>query len=183
MLQTLGLSEADVSAGDVFRIAGSLVLEDGRVFTAANSTAAVNGSAFQGHFAYNLVAGCPSSLEGSYEVTTTDVWCNGASVSKTVTLSQISAGTYAFDDWSFGAYSQCYGAASVANQPSITFGDVCAVVSFTGFVDSFGDTWTFTSEINGNEWIINWDNTYGEAGNSTLLFPGGGDWPFELGSW
>ncbi|NNE26262.1 MAG: hypothetical protein HKN09_05425 [Saprospiraceae bacterium] len=180
MLTALGLTEADVSAGDVFEVDGFLTLDDGRVFGAANSTAAVNGSAFQGHFSFNLVAGCPSDLDGTYNFETTDVWCNGSTVTGTVDIIQTSAGTYVFSDWSFGAYGACYGAGSVADSGSLTFGDVCAVVSFTGFVDVFGDTWTYQpSTVNGDEWLITWDNTYGESGTSTI-FNNGGPWPFTL---
>ena len=180
MLSALGISEADVSAGDVFEIDGFLTLDDGRVFGASNSTAPVNGSAFQGHFSFNLVAGCPSSLDGTYEFSTTDIWCGGGDQTGTVTLSQVSAGTYVFSDWSFGGYGACYGAGSVADSGSLTFGDVCAEVSFTGFVDSFGDTWTYTSSVDGNAWTIAWDNTYGESATSTIFYTGGADWPFTL---
>ncbi len=180
MLSTLGLVEADVSAGDVFIVDGFLTLDDGRVFGAANSTAAVNGAAFQGHFSFRLTAGCPSSLDGSYTAETTDIWCSGGSTTTSVDIIQTSAGTYVFSDWSFGAYGACYGAGSVADSRTLTFGDVCAEVSFTGFVDSFGDTWEFTSSIVGDRWNITWTNTYGESGTSVVINNGGADWPFTL---
>ena len=179
MLSALGLTEADVSAGDVFLIDGFLTLDDGRVFGASNSTAPVNGSAFQGHFSFRLNAGCPSSLDGTYEFTTTDVWCGGE-VSGTVTMSQSSAGVYVFNDWSFGAYSVCYSPTSAAGSTSLNFTDVCAEVSFTGTVDVYGDTWTFTSSIDGNAWNIGWVNTYGESAQSTVFYTGGADWPVTL---
>ena len=179
MLSALGLVEADISAGDYFAVDGFLTLEDGRVFGAANSSAAVNGSAFQGHFSFRLTAGCPSSLDGSYAYESTDVWCNGGTASGTVDIVQVSAGTYVFNDWSFGGYGVCYGTGSVADSQTLTFADVCAVVSFTGFVDSFGDTWEYTSSIDGNAWTIGWTNTYGESG-STTVFSNGASWPFTL---
>ena len=180
MLSALGLTEADVSAGDVFEVDGFLTLDDGRVFGASNSTAAVNGSAFQGHFSYNLSAGCPSSLDGTYDFEGTNAWCNGGSSAGTVDIIQTSAGTYVFSDWSLGSYSNCYGATAVAAQTSLTFGDVCAELCFTGFVDSYGDTWTFTSSIVGNDWFISYENTYGEAGDGVVHYTGGADWPVTL---
>ena len=181
MLSALGISESQVGAGDVFIVDGGLVLDDGRVFTHANSTAAVRGSAFQGHFQYRLTAGCPSSLDGTYDYASTNYWCGAGDATGTVTLSQISAGTYAFDDWSFGGYAACYGPGSAAGSTSLTFGDVCAVVSFVGDTDVYGDTWTYTpSSVTGNEWLITWDNTYGESGTVVVFNNGGADWPFTL---
>ena len=55
----LGVPIDLIQANDQFRIEGSITLTDGQVFTFANSSAAVNGSAFQGHFAFTLKATCP----------------------------------------------------------------------------------------------------------------------------
>ena len=145
-------------------------MTDGRVFSAENSSPAITGAAFQGHFDFTLPANCPSDLTGTYDYTTTDVWCDGSMVTGTVDIVAQGGGVYNFSDWSFGAYGPCYG--STANQPGITFDEVCAEVSFTGFTDSFGDTWTFTSSIDGNDWTIGWENTYGESANSVITFPG-----------
>lgn len=181
MLSALGISADQVGAGDVFIVDGGLVLDDGRVFTHANSTAAVRGSAFQGHFQYRLTAGCPSSLDGTYNYESSNIWCNGGTASGSVTLTQISAGTYAFDDWSFGGYGACYGPGSAAGSTSLNFGDVCAVVTFTGDVDVYGDSWTYTpSSVDGDAWTITWANTYGESGTAVIFNNGGADWPFTL---
>ena len=59
LLSTFGLSADDLKANDQFRMTGAITLTDGQVFTAANSSAAVNGSAFGGHFNYTLTATCP----------------------------------------------------------------------------------------------------------------------------
>ncbi|MDX1477972.1 MAG: hypothetical protein R3301_09730 [Saprospiraceae bacterium] len=67
----LGLAQADLTAGDFFRYRTELVLNDGRVFTRANSTAAVNGSAFQGFFNFNAKCTCPlpdDRFTGSYKI-------------------------------------------------------------------------------------------------------------------
>lgn len=55
----LGLNIDDIKALDVFRFTGSVTLDDGQVFTAANSSSAVNGSAFQGFFNFNANVTCP----------------------------------------------------------------------------------------------------------------------------
>ncbi len=178
LLGLFGLEEADLSPGDNFAIDGAITTVDGAVFRAGNSSPTVNGAGFRGHFAFDMPVGCPSDLTGTFEYTTTGVWCDASTVTGTVEILDKGAGTYHFSDWAFGAYAPCYGAGSVAAQPDLTFGETCAVVKFTGFVDSFGDTWTFDSSIDGEVWTINWENTYGEAGNSTITFPGGV--PFTL---
>ena len=171
-----GTTEAAVSPGDQFKFQGRVVLTDGSVFRSTNSSATVNGGAFRGHFDFTLAAGCPSDLTGTYDYATTDVWCDGSAVTGSVEILSQGGGVYNFKDWSFGAYGPCYG--SIADQPGITFTEVCSEVSFTSFVDSFGDTWTFDSAIDGETWTINWDNTYGESAKSAVTFPGGV--PFTL---
>lgn len=181
MLSALGITADQVGPGDVFVVDGGLVLDDGRVFTNANSTAAVRGSAFQGHFQYRLAAGCPSSLDGAYAYDASNYWCGAGDASGTVNIVTLSAGVYAFDDWSFGGYGACYGPGSAAGSTSLNFSDVCAVVSYTGNVDVYGDSWTYTpTSIEGNDWTITWANTYGESGAVVIHYPGGGDWPITL---
>jgi len=172
-----GLTNAQVQPGDQFKFIGKVILQDGSSFTQSNSSATVGtGAAFRGHFNFTLSAGCPSALAGSYEYTTSDLWCGKAPVSGKVNIVSQGGGTYKFSDWAFGAYGPCYG--SGVAEGNLTFKDVCAVVSFTGFTDSFGDTWTFVSSIEGENWNIKWSNTYGEGGTSVVKFPGGV--PFTL---
>lgn len=64
-----GLSEADFVAGDVFTFEGSVTLSDGNVYSFDNSSAAVNGSAFQGWFKFTAKVTCPldnSVFTGDY---------------------------------------------------------------------------------------------------------------------
>lgn len=179
LASTLGLNYTDFSAGDEFQLATVIVHNNGTEFRRTNSSSTVSGEAFQGlNSAFTRPLACPSDLTGTYSATTTDVWCNGGSVTSDVTIEALGGGSYVFNDWSLGAYSQCYGAASVASSRGIIFTDVCETVSFTGFTDDFGDTWTFDSSISGEEWTINWTNTYSESGNSVITFPGGV--PFTL---
>lgn len=173
-----GLTADDVSAGDNFKFTGSVTTVDGAVYTASNSSAAVNGSAFRGHFNFTMPAACPSDLTGTFAYTSADSWCGGGPVSDgTVDVLAIGGGSYNFSDWSFGAYGPCYGA--VAAQTTLIFTEVCQEVAFTGRVDSYGDTWTFDSDIDGAVWRIKWDNTYGESGETFITHPSG-SWPFTL---
>ncbi|MEZ4994234.1 MAG: hypothetical protein R2824_27675 [Saprospiraceae bacterium] len=89
-----------------------------------------------------------------------------------VTINALGGGAYSFSDWSFGSYVACYGGTN-SNWGSLQFTDVCETVSFTGFTDAFGDTWTFDQTIEGEEWTITWSNTYGEAGKTVIYKPGG----------
>ena len=84
LISAAGLTPDQVNPGDRFRIESYVTLEDGSVFGYDNSTAAVNGSAFQGHFRYDLDAACQSSLEGSYEFQGSDFWCDEADAGGTV---------------------------------------------------------------------------------------------------
>jgi hypothetical protein len=176
VIAAAGLSLDDISAGDEFDFVGRVVLTDGRIFTQSNSSTTVYGAAFRGHFNFTMPASCPSDLTGTYEYTTTDVWCNGATTTGTVDIIAKGGGTYYWSDPSFGAYGVCYG--GPANDPGLTFQDVCLEVAYTGVIDQYGDTWTYDSSVDGNNWIINWVNTYGEAANTTVVFPNGV--PFTL---
>ena len=67
----LGVSTDNMKSGDAFNFSTSVTLEDGQVFTFDNSSAAVNGSAFQGFFAWDIKVTCPlpdSRFVGTYKV-------------------------------------------------------------------------------------------------------------------
>lgn len=169
-----GLTEDDLSPGDKFVFNGRVITTEGQTFQGSNSSASVVGSSFRGHFDFTLPVGCPSNLAGTFAYSTTAVFCDGSqTVTGEVELIDLGAGQYTFSDWSFGAYSICYGSTSVANSTSLNFQDVCLNVTYTGFVDVYGDTWTFGNEIDGETWTITWDNTYGESAVSVITWPGG----------
>lgn len=170
-----GISFADVTAGDNFNLFGKVIMNDGSVHTGANSSSSVQGAAFRGHFDYTMPAACPSSLEQTVNFSTVvgaghPGCAGGETVTGTVDIVPLGAGVYQFSDWAFGAYIPCYGGGGAGGD--LTFTETCTVVAFTGFTDSFGDTWTFVSSISGNDWTIDWVNTYGEEAVSVITFPG-----------
>lgn len=170
-----GTTEADVRAGDNFKVIGRLVMQDGSVHNFSNSSSSVNGAAFRGHFNFTLPAGCPSDLTGSYAYASSDIWCNGGTATGSVDIIALGGGEYTFSDWAFGGYVVCYGGGNAGN-PQLTFNDVCAEVSPNKVVDSFGDTWTYpTWDITGNAWTIGWENTYGESGVG-VVSSNGAEW-------
>lgn len=76
LLSLFGLSGDDLLANDQFRFIGTITTVDGDVFGFANSSSAVNGSAFQGHFNYTLKATCPlpdNIFVGDYTLTYQEV--------------------------------------------------------------------------------------------------------------
>lgn len=179
-ISAAGTTAEALEPGDEFNFVSRVVLQDGSVYTDANSAPQITSAAFRGFFDFTMPASCPSELAGTYEVTTTDIWCaawDGNPITTTVTIEANGGGSYDFNDWSLGAYTPCYGG-PLSNWGQLEFQDVCAVVSFTGTVDNYGDTWTFDSEVNGNEWRITWDNTYGESASSVIINPNG--WPFTI---
>ncbi|MEM9720869.1 MAG: hypothetical protein AAGA10_16520 [Bacteroidota bacterium] len=177
MFSAIGITADDVLSGDEFKFQGRVTTPDG-TWGASNSSSTVNGPAFRGHFDYTLTAGCPSDLTGTYSYSSTSSWCGGPDATGEVTFSKNGDIEYNISDWSFGLYSGCYNATSVADSEGLKFKDVCNQVSFSGTVDSFGDTWTFASSVDGTEWTISWSNTYGESGQTVVVNPAG--WSFTI---
>ena len=95
----LGLTYADLNAGDEFTLRGSLTTEDGGTWAASNSSATVRGTAFQGFFDFSMPAGCPSDLTGTYNFVGSNYWCDGGGDTGTVTIQSKGGGSYGFDDW------------------------------------------------------------------------------------
>ncbi len=65
----LGISESEMSGADFVTFAASVTTDDGDTFSAANSSAAVNGAAFKSHFAWTVKLNCPledSQFSGTY---------------------------------------------------------------------------------------------------------------------
>ena len=175
-ISSLGLNATDILSSDRFRFSGSLTTTSGQTFTRENSSAAVNGASFRGFFDFSMNAFCPSNLEGTYQYQTAaaSVTCarNGTidtDLSGEITIIALGDGVYNMSDWSFGAYTACGGSETVADSPGLQFTETCQEIAFTGNVDRFGDTWSFVSFVDGNEWTIQWENTFGEKGETVLI--------------
>jgi hypothetical protein len=178
LLSAVGISADALQAGDQFIVKGFLILSDGSVFGKDNSSAAVNGSAFQGHFDFTLNATCPTNLAGTYDYTVLESWCGGLDCpTGQVTLTLTTSG-YDIDDFSLGAYNQCYspctgGAALPLGNLRLV--DVCNKISVTG-ASQWGEIYTYHSlTVDGNDLIIEWTNDYGEGGTTAIHNPSG--WP------
>lgn len=68
----LGLTQADMSGADFINFNTEVTTSEGAKFTASNSSAAVNGSAFRGHFKWSVKLNCPlqdSQFSGNYMMT------------------------------------------------------------------------------------------------------------------
>ena len=106
LLTLFGLSADDIKANDQFVFDGNIILEDGASYGAENSSAAVNGSAFAGHFDYTLKATCvlPDNLfVGDYIMTYEDQGNQAFGLAplgddgKTVTVTATGPTTRSFD--------------------------------------------------------------------------------------
>lgn len=183
VLDKTGITAADISYGDIFKFTGSVTKTDGAVYSAENSSASVNGASFRGFFNFSLTARCPTNLAGSYGYTTTStsVVCGitekeaTEDLSGMVTIEALEDGKYQFSDWSFGSFSVCYEAGTIENSSSLQFADYCDQLNYVGKTDSFGDVWTFSSTIDGNDWTINWSTSAGDAGKTVVTNPNGWD--------
>lgn len=179
LLSAFGLSADDLAPGDNFAIDGVVSTTEGQVFRASNSSAAVNGAAFRGHFAWNMPVGCPSSLGGTYDVELVSAWCGNDPSglgAYTVTLTSTSSG-YDVDDFSFGAYNVCYGPTSARPLGNLRIVDVCNDISITG-ASQWGELYTWSDmSIDGSTWQFTWVNDYGEGGTSKVIRTDGSSWP------
>jgi len=173
-MAAFGLS--DLGPGDIFRFTGRVTTTSGQSFMASNSSAAVNGAAFRGHFNFNLTAICPSALEGTYQAISTGIWCGADDgYETTVTLSKDGKTAYDVDDFSFGAYDPCYGAGAGRPLGNLRLVDVCNKISVTG-ASQWGEVYTYSDmSVDGNSWKFTWVNDYGEGATTELINPAG--WP------
>lgn len=67
----LGIAESEMSGADFVTFSASVTTDDGDTFSSANSSAAVNGTAFKSHFAWTVKLNCPledSQFSGTYEM-------------------------------------------------------------------------------------------------------------------
>lgn len=184
----LGLTPNDVDGGSTFRFNGTITMNDGRTFTAANTgNNIVSSAAFRALFSFDADLLCTSDLEGIYEATTVG-WCGDTG--PTIMSQWIATGTGLYkiadpadpdnvdaEDFSFGAYTACYGEGSTLPGGDLRLKDACNIIAPTG-VSRWGEVYTFQSvTVSGPSLEIVWDNDYGEGGTTTLIRPDGTDWP------
>jgi len=171
VLAAVGLSE--IGPGDVFKFAGRVTTTTGQSFTASNSSAAVNGAAFRGHFNFSLTAICPSDIGGTYAVTSTgqstDSCCpDETTVTTTITLTDNGKGNYTMSDFSGGLYLEWYDIYGITatNSPGILIDD-CDVLSFGHKEDSLDGTVTGSGTVDAaGNFTLKWSNSFGDEGTS-----------------
>ena len=69
MLSAFGIDVSETAAGDNIAFSTTLVMDDGRTFSAGNSSPTVRGSAFKGYFTFNGKLTCPledTQFTGTY---------------------------------------------------------------------------------------------------------------------
>lgn len=168
MISAVGTSAESVMAGDQFKIQGYIVTNDGDQFGFANSSSAVNGTAFAGHFDFVLNASCPTELAGVYDYETVATWCGEGPVTGTVTFTLVTAVDYDIDDFSLGAYKACYGENAALPEGNLRFTDVCNEITVNG-ASQWGEIYTYHSlTVDGASMTIEWTNDYGEGGTTKL---------------
>ncbi len=189
VFSTLGITAADVDGGSTFRFNATLTLNDGRTFTAANTGSNVISSApFSGLFSFDADLLCTSDLSGIYEVTT-EAWCGDVGPTiMTQWVETASEGVYdVIDpanpddpdaaDFSFGAYTPCYGEGSTLPGGTLQIKDACNIIAPIGS-SRWGELYTYESvTVSGSTLVIVWSNDYGEGGTSTFVRTDGTDWP------
>ena len=149
-----GTSQSTVTAGDNYVVTGYLVMNDGSRRDGSESSASVNGSTFRGHFGYTMPLACQSNLDQTVTYSSMP-WCGGT-ITGSVDIIGSGGGAYNFSDWSFGAYTECYGASGLTGDH--TFLDVCSVVTLIGGADQYGDAIDLTATLVGNVLTIDVDN-------------------------
>ncbi len=150
----------------------SVAVGEDVLFTFDSETA---GGTYKSSETLSIPFSCKSELAADLSYVSTNYFCTGDALSGDVTMSEVGAGKYVFDDWSFGTYTQCYG--GPPSEGSLQFVDVCNKIDITG-VDAYGDGWQFAiDKIDGSDMTINWTNDYGEFGTVVLTRKDGTVWP------
>jgi len=177
LLDKLNLQIKDIAATDRFNFKTKIVLTNGATFQRYNNPNKIFSSSNAGFYNFFIEASCQSDLEGTFSYETTQVWCSNESdtLRGEVSIVRNSFDNYTFEDWSFGAYMECFGFG--VGEGNMNFTDYCGEITFNDLIDFFGDQWTIASVVDGNRWTISWSNTSEESGVTTLFYPNGEDWP------
>ena len=162
-VEGLGVTVDDLQIGDEISFSFDNVVTSSGSYP---SSASVTGS-----------VSCLSALAGTFDYTTSETWCGSAPFTGQTTWTEVSPGTYEIDDWSYGAYPDCYGGFMASSWGTLQITDVCNQIGLTG-LDNYGDTWTLSNlSVDGADFTYSWSNTYGEGGTTTLTRTDGTEWP------
>lgn len=189
-LSTLGLTTDDIAGGDNIRFEATIVMNDGRTFSRANTGPnVISGAAFRGTFIVDQPIICPSELAGEYSLTTTG-WCGGGynGMAKFVStgpgeyILQVDLDGAFEDDFSLGFYRACYGAGTAApgGASGLRFQDACGKLSFNGLGSSpWGDGFILNSVVvDGATLTLDIETTWDpEAGTAVITRTDGTNWP------
>lgn len=126
---------------------------------------------------------CASDLSGTHSFVTTNLTAGPGGVcdpsaSGEVTWTEGDEGIYTTTDASFGQFGACYGDSGAVGPK---FAHVCANITVDMTPDQYGDTYTYTIvSVDGADMVIQWINTYGDGGTTTITRQDGEPWPAEL---
>ncbi|MEL6141869.1 MAG: hypothetical protein AAFQ37_01960 [Bacteroidota bacterium] len=187
-LDVLGLTTNDINGGDNMRFEATIVLNDGRTFSRANTGSnVISGASFRGTFLVDQAIICPSDLSGTYAVTSTTTlpWpytCEGGTWTGETTWTEVAEGIYEVEDFSFGAYYACAGLTSGEGTSTLPGGslqiqDACNILTPIG-ASRWGEVYTYEElSVDGPDLRIVWSNDYGEAATTIISRTDGTDWP------
>ncbi len=187
-LSALGLTEGDIDGGDRFRFLGTVVLDDGRTFSAANTgTNIVSSAAFAGMFRLDANVVCVSDLGGTLNFSNTNMEFGGGSgtsqgacagtTTGSFMLTDDGDGNYSLPDASFDMFPFCWSDAP-ATDGTAGMTDVCGNLNGAG-ADQYGDAYTYSNLSGAGTAAItfDWINDWGDRGTVTLTRTDGNNWP------
>ncbi|MBX2927567.1 MAG: hypothetical protein KF852_06990 [Saprospiraceae bacterium] len=197
VLQAMGMTEADINGGDFFEFRLLLNTTDGRTFTNTNLSPDISGGLYyRSPFFYRIPVVCPSSLAGTYDLSTVG-WCGNSYTGRarivvdpivnTSYILQVDLDGTFVDDFSLGSYRVCYGAATAppGSAAGLRLNDACGQISFnTAGSSPWGDQF-FLEEVTVAGSVLtlkvrsSWDTGGGvfEGGTATLTRTDGTNWP------
>lgn len=172
-----------VLPGDAITVRWEFTAADGRVFKSWSPSVCTEFPGSNCLLSFTSV--CVSDLAGTYDYTTTNIGTGtggnaaacGGSATGSGELEALGGGRYSVSDATFGVFPCAWSDDPVTD---VVLTDVCSDISFSG-TDQYGDSYTLTVVSNdGTSLTIDWINTYGDKGRSTLTRTDGKSWPLEL---
>lgn len=188
VLTKIGFSKTNIRPADILEYKLVLTTLDGKTFSTNNMSGNLSDTYYASPFFYRASVVCPTSLEGTYDYTTTDITGSvadganpaacGTGVSGKVTIAKTTvAGEYSVSDGTFGQYGCAWNDNPATG--SIRFTDACGKIGMKG-QDSYGLTYGLTYIKHTNtELTFKWFNDFGDSGITTLK-RSSGTWPASL---